>query len=209
MENTDYLNQIAAKPTPTSPVSGITNIVSPKLIKLVAGAIIAFILMLVIGNILGSANSKTTALNESFYLRVQNLSAANSPLTAYARDLHSSDLRALTNTLKTSLLVTAQNLNLILSDLNIDPANIDEQVTLDENANIADLSLPLQSARLNGLLDRTFANSINLQVTLLISKGYEILDKNSTPAVQATLTKALADLDILSQRFTDLANTID
>jgi len=207
MDNLEYLNKISTESAAKSAKSQNDNsLLSPTIIKILIGAAAALVLIVILGAVLSGSSSRTTALYESFYLRLQNLSADNGPIATYARDLKSSNLRAASGTLKSSLTVTYQNFANLLPELNVDPANISEYVATSETDILADYKASLQNAKLNGLLDRTFAHSTTLQISLLIAIGSEILERNPPDNARAIIDKSVNDLQILHARFVELSN---
>lgn len=204
MDNADYLQHIA-KQTKSAQKSG-GGLLSPTMIKLIAGGIIAFILIMVLGAVINGANSKTTALYEGLYLRLQNFSADNGPLAKYSKSLKSSDIRAAAGSLKNSLYATHQSLSGALSELKIDPAELNEETIAEENAVIEDYEFSLHNAKLNGLLDRTYVNSTLLQITLIYSMESEILEKTDSETIKEILVRSMTDLAILHEKFTELSN---
>lgn len=204
MDNETYLEQIAAQARPNKTPG---KLLSPGIIKLIAGAIIALILIIVLGSVLSSANQKTITLYERYYLKVKNLSAANGPLASYGKELKSSDLRLLSSTLLTSLTGTARDLNGVLSDIKVDTANISPEATKEESTVFTGYTASLSDAKLNGLLDRTFATSTTLQISLLLSLESEISEKTDNNSLASIVSKSKADLQALLQQFEDYSNS--
>jgi hypothetical protein len=204
MDNLEYLNKISTKST-NKPQNN-NRLLSPTMIKVIVGGAAALILIIVLGIIINSTNGKTSTLYETLYLRLQNLSADNGPLATYARDLKSSDLRAVTGTLKSSLTVTTNNFSRLLPDININLKNISEDTATSEANLISEYASSLQTAKLNGYLDRTFASSTTLQISLLLALQSEILEKTSNDAVKEILSQSSSDLTLLHARFVELSN---
>lgn len=202
MDNQTYLNQIAVKPTPNQ---GIGRFLSPAIIKLIIGAVIALIFIIILGSILNSANQKTIDLYASFNLRIQNLISSNGPLATYTKDLKSSDLRNLSGTLQSSLNSTAKELSGLLSSLGVDTSNISE--TAQSDANISSYTSELANAKLNGVLDRTFASSTSLQISILLSMESEIRAKTDNSSLASLVDRSSADLETLLTQFTDYSNS--
>jgi hypothetical protein len=177
------------------------------MIKIIAGAIIALVLIIVLGSVLNAANQRNITLHERLYLRLQNLSAEDGPLTTYGTILRSSDLRSLAGTLKTSLTVTARDLNGILADLRVDPAAISETATNEENTIRMTYEGELRDAQLNGILDRTFASSTALQISLLLSLQSDVRERTDNATLASILDRSTSDLNALLESFTQYSNT--
>lgn len=207
MDNIDYLNQISAQKTSTASTASSDRLLSPGIIKLLIGAGIALVAIIIIGIALNSSGGKTNNLYQTFYLRVQNLSASSGPIATYSKNLKSSDLRAISGTLRTSLDATYSSLNSILGELRIDPEELNQSVVTSEASHLETYATDLQNAKLNGLLDRTYASSTTLQISLLLSLESEIYEKTSSAALQEIIEQSYSDLAILHDRFTELSNT--
>ncbi|MDR3297797.1 MAG: hypothetical protein LBT19_00215 [Candidatus Nomurabacteria bacterium] len=204
MDNETYLKHIAAQ---SRPVSASSKLLSPNVIKLIAGAVIALILIIVLGSVLSSANQKTIGLYERFYLRLQNFSKDNGPLVKYTNDLKSSDLRSLAGTLKTSLTVTARDVSSLLSTLKVDVANISAEASADEAIVLATYEGELLDAKMNGLLDRNFATATTLQISLLLSLESEIREKSDSVELATIIDKSRTDLEALRVQFKNYSDS--
>ncbi|MFV0485072.1 MAG: hypothetical protein ACK5MU_02475 [Candidatus Saccharimonadales bacterium] len=204
MDNETYLEHIAAQARPSAKGG---KLLSPGVIKLIAGAVIALILIIVLGSVLNSANQKNITMYERFYLRVSNLSATSGPLAQYGKELKSSDLRMLSSTLLTSLTGTARDLSGVLSDLKVDTAAMSPEATNEEAGVLSSYTSALSDAKMNGLLDRTFATSTTLQISLLLSMESEISEKTDNAALATIVAKSTSDLQALLQQFEDYSNS--
>lgn len=202
MDNQTYLNQIAVKQTTSR---GIGNFFTPTMIKIIIGAVIALIFVIILGSILNSANQKTIDLYTAFHLRLQNLTAGNGPLSTYTKNLKSSDLRSLAGNLQTSLTSTSQEMSSLLSTLKVDTSNPSEQATADSN--ISSYTSELADAKLNGVLDRTFASSTALQISILLSMESEIRAKTDNSSLANLMDRSSADLNKLLAQFTNYSNS--
>ncbi|MCL1839840.1 hypothetical protein FWF89_02460 [Candidatus Saccharibacteria bacterium] len=201
MDNQDYLNQIAAKPTPNS-----KRFFSPFIIKIIIAAVAALALIITLGGVMSSINNHTTALYQSFYLRLHNLSSDTGPIATFSRYIKSSELRALAGTLKSSLNASSQNFTSVLAEMEISTTEINPDAAASDAAVIAEYTQTLQDARLNGLLDRTFANSTTLQISLLLAIGSEILERNPTDNARVVVDQIMSGLEILHTRFANYNN---
>ena len=207
MDNQTYLNQIAVKQTTSR---GIGNFFTPTMIKIIIGAVIALIFVIILGSILNSANQKTIDLYTAFHLRLQNLTAGNGPLSTYTKnlkssDLRSPDLRSLAGNLQTYLTSTSLEMSSLLSTLKVDTSNPSEQATADSN--ISSYTSELADAKLNGVLDRTFASSTALQISILLSMESEIRAKTDNSSLANLMDRSSADLNKLLAQFTNYSNS--
>jgi|GEM_PF-3578804 len=206
MDNLDYLNKISTESNKSAKASNDDRLLSSAIIKILIGGAAALVLIIILGLVLGGTSSRTIALYESFHLRLQNLSADNGPIATYVRDVKSSQLRAITGTLRSTLSGASREFSAILPDLNVDPALISESVATSEADILAAYTNDLHNAKLNGLLDRTFASSTTLQISLLIAIGSEILERGPPDDARAIIEKTITDLQILHAQFVEVSN---
>ena len=204
MDNETYLEHIAVQARPSGKGG---KILSPGIIKLIAGAVIALILMIVLGSVLSATNQKTITMYEKYYLRITNLAKPTGPLGTYGKELKSSDLRLLSSTLLSSLTVTARDLSGVLSDLKVDTSAISQEATTFDATALATYNASLSDAKLNGLLDRTFATSTTLQISLILSMELEIAEKTDNSTLATIVAKSRSDLEALLQQFEDYSNS--
>jgi len=203
MDNLDYLAQIAAQTAPPQK----KPVFSPFLIKILIGLTAALALVLILGIIVNSVNGKTTTLYQSFYLRIQGLSSESGSIATYARDVHSSELRALASTLKSTLSATTQNFTGILAELNISTTDIHPDVVAAEVGHLTNYITTLQDAKLNGILDRTFANSTTLQISLLLVQLSDMLQRNPSDSARIVIDQTKTNLELLHARFVQFNNS--
>jgi len=202
MDNLDYLNKIAAKPAPTTG----KGFLSPTVVKLLVCAAAALALIIALGIIISAATARTTALYEGYYLRLEALSSESGPIATYARDLKSSELRALAGTLKNSLTVAKQNFSGVLPELKVDLAAISQTASDSEANALALYTEELHDAKLNGILDRTFASSTALQISLVLATATQVIDKTSSETVKSIIRESMDDLETLLDLFTEFNN---
>lgn len=187
MDNLAYLNQISQSTRPAKPKAGSQSNLPVLITKIAAGAILAFIALLVIGNMIGSASGKAIDLSRQIYVRSTNL---QSTLKDYDKQLKSSKLRSIGSALSGTLTNTTNQLSTYLkkdesakSPLEPKESTVAEEAELSSNLNTS-----LNNAKLNGILDRSYTNQIQLQVSLLMSLGSELLARTKDPELERIVT---------------------
>ena len=197
MDNKAYLDQIAVKSQ--NPNTG--SLLSPGLIKLLIGAFIAVVVMLVVGNILSSGNNKTSSAYDELYYRISVLSGSTSPLVKYDNRLKSSDLRTYSGILHSNLSSAAVEFNAIAGSIGIDTAALDATATQEYDASIAALDSKLEAAYLTGQFDRTYAYEIYDQITQLIALETSVKLKASDENLATLINNSLVDLESAQRQF--------
>lgn len=205
MDNFAYLNQISQSTRPAKSPKGTGSISNLSIIKIAAGGIVLFFLIMAFGLLLGSLNKKPTNLTKQLYTRTVNL---NTTIGTYGSSLKTSQLRAINASLSSVLTNTSKQLSdYLTADNDKDDALIPDDKTLEkETANNLALDTSLNNAKLNGLLDRTYDNQIGLQVSLLISMTSELITRNKDPELDNILTTFYSSLNAIHQSIEAYSN---
>jgi hypothetical protein len=207
MDNHQYLEQISAKPMQAAKAAKQNKFLTPTMIKLGAGLLIAIVLLVVIMSILGQSGGRTKQLTETLYTRMTLLSGNGSPLDTYGKNLYSSKLRALNGNLRSNLQSVTRDLEGLLPDLGIAGGKVSSKVTDDENKAVTELNTTLEKARLNSLLDRTFSSQISLEIAQLLAIESELLEKSKNQAFLDLLNRSSTSLEALEIEFTNFTNS--
>ncbi len=174
MDSLEYLNQISKSNRPVKKSSG--DVSKTTIIKIAAGGIVLFVLIIAFGSLLGNLSSKVGNTTKQLYSRTDQI---NSTLRTYNKSLKSSRLRAIGSSLQTVLTGASNQLKDYYSnkgtkseDLKLTGKTAEEEESL-----VSNLNLSLENAKLNGILDRTYDNQINLQVSLLLSLTSQVISR--------------------------------
>jgi len=205
MNNLEYLNQISQETRPTSAKK--SNSLS-LIIKIAVGGIAAFLFIMCVGLVLNAGKSSPTDLTKQLYVRTANL---NTTLTTYNKSLKSSQLRAIGTSLNGVLTGASASLSNYLlpeggekGDLNPPEKLLTAETTTDE-----ELNTTLNNAKLNGILDRVYANQIQLQVSLLISFIAQLEPRTKDEALLDIITQYQSNLYIIEQSLKTYSNPSD
>ncbi|MBR3164513.1 hypothetical protein IKF15_04435 [Candidatus Saccharibacteria bacterium] len=198
MDNKAYLDQIAVK----SQQKNTSPLLSPGLIKLLIGAAIALIAMLIIGNIFSSGNNKVSTSYEDLYYRISTLAdTSKSPLATYDQKLKSSDLRSYSSSLIDILRTTKNRYDAISGSVGIDSSNLSSSVTGDFDSSLSALNAKLDDAYLTGQLDRIYAYSMYDQITQLLNLELSISQKTSDQNLAELINNSRKDLESFQKQF--------
>lgn len=207
MDNFEYLNQIAQSTHPQkSKSSDSSSFLRGPIFKIAAGGIILFLLLMIIGGLIGNAKGKSSDLTKQLYVRSNNL---NSVIDTNSKSLKSSRLRALSLSLSSVLTNTTRDLSNYLTPedgKSKDKKNAltpNEKLTTSENELLENLNTALTNARLNGILDRTYSNQITLQISLLMSLTTELYARTKDEKLQEILVNFYNNLQPIHQSFSE------
>lgn len=202
MDNLEYLQQISQSNRPvkrTNPVKA--KLLDTSIIKIALGGIVLFLLLMILGGMLSSLNAKPENLTKQLYTRTENL---NSVLNTYNSSLKSSKLRSIGTSLSGVLTNSSNQLSVyIMDEENNHELLKPDEVTLEaENLHLAELSTSLNNAKLNGILDRAYANQIGLEVSLLLSMISELSERaGDDRALQDILATYRNNLETIHNSF--------
>ena len=196
MNDLEYLNQISAKPAPVKPTLFDKK---TKLIAIIAGATI--LLAIIFMSISGSSSSSEPTATSEFSRLFNRSTELEKTLQTYTPSVKSSSLRSSATTLST--LVTelkTTTKNYLINTLAVKPENY--PLTKTDSSQITALNAALEKARLNGILDRTFAFEIYYEIqhlTVIEDSALALISKSSD--LSAFLTSSKESLEKLGETF--------
>lgn len=197
MEGQDYLNQISASVRPEKKSKlGFTN---SMFFKLGVGAVIAFVVIMIIGMIIsgGKAGAKDQAI--SLKLNIDNTLEV---IAEYQPSVKSSDLRSNSASLYSVLANTNRELtNFITEKYNYKPKDDDKKFAEKVSQERYELESALFEAKINGILDQVYASKIAYTILLISSKENSLFNASSDQALQTLLTTSYNSLETLYDQF--------
>lgn len=207
MDNFEYLNQIAQSTKPQPKPSRLRSMLSgSSIMKFLACGLVIFVLLLGLSIISSNTSKKTRELREQIVTRATNL---NATLQTYGPRLKSSQLRSINSSLSSALsdgLTQMENYNKSKESeqkkKKSKKKDKKEQKAAEEEEQIKnELDTSLQNARLNGLLDRVYANQINLQVSRLTSIISQLNTRTHDEALKSILEQFYSNLNVIHANF--------
>ena len=202
MNNLEYLNSISS-PSSTAPAPPVSSLFDQKpvrigIIALIVLALFALIFMLFSNN---SSPSEPPELGnlKNLYSRLLNL---NSELSTYSKQVKSASLRSTGGSLSAIITNSTFSLSsLLTSDYGLNPEEITPSAELASEFESSHSSL--EAARLNGLLDRAYANELEYSVSVILAIEGSILEKSENESIKSTLKDSASSLEIIKS---DLSN---
>ena len=208
MNNKEYLEQISAQTRPVKTGKGPFGLeFNAKTIKILIGVAVAALLIIIIGAISGSGGDKNSERDyvDQIYLRSNNLMSA---ISNYNKRVKSSELRSMGNSLNAVLAELNFNITTILKEdfaaKSVGKPDKDKTQTT-EDAIAEELNETLENARLNGVLDRTYAREFAYQIGLLESLESETVAKKEKETLINMLTASEENLEQLYDQFNNFA----
>lgn len=200
MNDLEYLNQISVKPAPAKP----TLFDKKTKLTLIISAIALFFAIIIIAVAGSSQSSEPTAISELSRLQ-QRSSALEQALTTYTPSVKSSALRSSAASLSTILaeLKSTTSAHFTATGATLE----DYPLTATDSSQIAAMNTSLEKARLNGILDRTFAHELDYQIRYLIIIEDSTLAKSSDTSLNTFLKSSKSSLEHLRDTFASFSES--
>ncbi len=205
MNNLEYLNQISQENRPTSAKKSASMSL---IIKIAVGGLVAFLFIMCLGMALSAGKTSPTDLTKQLYVRTANLNIA---LTTYNKSLKSSQLRAIGTSLNGVLTSATASLTGYLASEGDKEADLNppEKLLTVETETIEALDTALNNAKLNGILDRVYANQIQLQVSLLVTFISQLEQRTKDAELLEIISQYQSNLIVIEQSLKDYSNPSD
>lgn len=199
MDGQDYLNQISASVRPEK--KSKMSFLNSTIFKVIVGAAVAFILLAIVGVILGGG--KAGAKDQAIALKL-NIDSTMTVISKYQPSVKSSDLRSSSASLYSVLSNTNRDLSSFITenyDYNSknDDKKFAETVALERDG----LDSALFQAKINGILDQVYANKMAYIISLIYSKEASLYNATNNKELESILTSSMNSLDNLYDKFND------
>ncbi len=204
MEGQEYLNQISAAARPAKE-SKTKKILSSKLFIFGVVALVLFILMAIIGAVLGGNKDNEKNLDYRLKLHLDNTAEV---IQEYQTNIKSSDLRSSSSSLNSILTGTSQQLTTYLTEkYAFKESNIDKKIVEQANLEKDGLESELFEAKINGILDRIYAHKMAYEISVLMSEETKLMDMTKNETLDNLLKTSYDSLNVLYEKFNDFSET--
>ena len=201
MNNVDYLNQISSNSKPQAPTND--SLLDNKIFRIVAISAAALTIVFLLLSIFRNIGNQSRSRLEQLYLRTDSLTSAT---TEYNSSLKSPELRSAAVSFAATLKSLSANLADIYKDNNISNKNSSTKNTNLETENSESMTTTLESGRLNGILDRTYAHEMSYQISTFITIIENAKNITKDSDVIETLNNAQASLRQLHSVFDNFSD---
>lgn len=200
MNNLEYLNQISKTSRPVKTGANANGFGT--IIKIAVIGVVAFLVLMILGMVIGKKADSSSNLGAQIYTRTTNLEKT---VTTYNKSLRSSKLRSIGLTLSSTLTAALNQMDEPLKS----QASKDKEVTASESEYSANLDQILTSAKLNGMLDRTYANQMQLQTALLLSLLEQAINHTKDENLKGIYIQYQSNLATANADFTNYSSSSD
>lgn len=205
MDNQEYLNQISAQVAPKTNKGGMSGLLHSKFVLVGIIGIVGLILLAIVGAVLnsGKSNEKSTVLT----LRL-HVNSTVDVIDEYQKHVKSSILRSSSASLKTILSATDTDLKNYISEKYTGKSDKSEK-KIEETAakEKEELLNELFNAKINGLLDRTYAHQMAYQITNIMNEETSLYNSTKNDALKEILSHSFDSLENLYSEFNDFSET--
>lgn len=206
MDSQDYLDQISKTSRPVKPQkNGLTRAIKSKYFIWGAVALGILIVVIAIGSILGGG---TTTEDECADLVLRLEETNELAISKYQPFLKSSILRSLSASLGGIYTNTSTELNNYMTQAF--PSTKDKTIEAKREEailNATALADELFKAKINGLLDRTYAHKMTLEIYSVMSDEMSIYNATNDTALRGLLKSSYDSLNNLYTEFNDFSET--
>ena len=202
MDGQEYLNKISASNRPTKK-SKLGGLLSSKVVMWGAVAVVALVIIIVIGALIGGSRKDIKTLGAALILHTSNTAEV---ISDYQDNVRSSDLRASAASLHQVLTVTNKDLSDYMSEkYNLKVKNISKDIAAQANTAKDGLSNELFEAKINGALDRIFAHKMAYEISLIGAEESSIIKATGDSNLKELLEKNYSSLENLYDKFNDFS----
>ncbi|MBR3132242.1 hypothetical protein IKG33_02445 [Candidatus Saccharibacteria bacterium] len=203
MENQEYLNQIAGQNRPLEkPRNGI---LSSKFFIVSVIGIVLFFLIMIIGGIVGGNKDGLKSKNYALSLHLENTSAV---IKNYQSSIKSSVLRSNTASLYSAFSDINKKLNDYMSEkYSLKAKDMDKKIADEATVNKDGLEVELFEAKINGILDRTFAYKMAYEISMVMTEESQIYNSAKDDTLKEILSESYTSLEKLYDKFNDFSET--
>ncbi len=204
MDGQEYLNQISAS-NRTNDQSKGKNFLTSKYFLFGAGAVIALIVIMIIGAVLSSGKSSEKDNSISLMLHVTNTVTT---VDEYQQYIKSSDLRSSSSSFSGVLHNTEKDLLPYLeSKYNYDAKKVSDKILAKTTSDNEALNNELFEAKINGILDRIFAHKMAYEITMIMAEESQIIKTTKNDGYRDLLNTSYSSLENLYNKFSDFSET--
>lgn len=201
MDGQEYLNQISAANRPMAKKSH--GIWSSKFFKVGLIGVLALIVIIILGSILGSGRGGEKNLSIDLYLHINN---TNEIIKKYQSNIKSSELRSNSASLSGVLSDFNSKVETYLTEkYNFKTKDIDKKLVEEAKLEMDGLDSELFEAKINGILDRIYAHKISYEISMMMSEEAKLLNSTSNEAFRGSIEENYNSLKNLYDKFNDFS----
>lgn len=202
MDGQSYLNEISMANRPAK--KSKANFLKSKFFLVGMIGAIGLLLIFILGMVLGGGKTGIKEQSITLKLRLNNVASV---VSTYQPDVKSSVLRSNSASLHSVLVNTNESLGTYLEEKYNFKRDKDapEKIANVEDAHMEDLSNELFTAKINGLLDRTFTYKMIYEISLILTMERKINSATSDSNLKSIMDTSIQSLENLYNAFNEFS----
>ena len=198
MDKQDYLNEISNSTRPAT-VSSTPKIFSSKFFWVGIIGVILFILIAIVGSVIGGSKNY---VKDNLFSLILHINYTTDVIKEYQPHVKSSDLRSYSESLNNILSGDISNLTTYAKDkYDYSTKSIKESVQEEEQIYKDTLLSDLFNAKITGSLDFVYAQKLATDISLIQSREAQIIKTASDSNLRDTLNTSYDSLTVLYDKF--------
>jgi hypothetical protein len=203
MDRQEYLNQISTANRPVK--ESKSGIFASKFFWVGIIGLVAFILIMILGAIIGGTKGNEKERIFSLILHLDNTSEV---IGQYQPSVKSSDLRSYSASLKGILSNTSRELTTYAEEkYNFKAKDVSSKISEEETLSKDGLENELFEAKINGILDRIYAHKMAYEISLITNRESQIFKSSGNENLKNILETSYNSLNNLYDGFNDFTET--
>ncbi len=198
MDNQAYLDQIAASNRPLKS-SKLSNFLASNVFKLVAIGVGILVLIIVAANIVGGAKEKRIQEVVDFKAHLENLTES---IEEYQGLVKSSSLRSQSASLSTIIgtitTATSDYIDKTYPNEKIEPSKKETSRAEERDSELFD-------AKINGLLDRTYARKLVYEISVIMATESKLIKSAKDNSFKEELRDSMNSLSVIQESIENLS----
>jgi len=203
MNDKEYLNQISSSVRPEKKPK--MSFMSSPIFKALAIGVIAFVMIVVLGSILGG--NKGDLENSTIALKL-HLDNTSEIVSKYQKSIKSSDLRSSSASVYSVLTNTSREVtDYLTAKYSYKSGSGDKKIIEEATLNKDGLDTDLADAKINGTLDRIFALKMKYEISLLMAEETNIYNTTGDTTLKNIMNSSYNSLETLYNKLNDFSET--
>ena len=207
MDGQEYLNQISAgaRPVKQKKTGGLGGLVASPIFKVAAIGVGVFVVLAIIGGILGGSGGGVEEQATRLLLHIDNTATA---VKTYQPSLKSSTLRSHSASFGSVLSNTSRDLAAYMEEkYNYKAQSADKTLVADATLHQDELDSELFNAKINGILDRIYAHKMAYEISLITASESKLYYATRDDALKEIINTSYGSLENLYTLFNDFSET--
>ena len=181
------------------------SFMSSPIFKALAIGIIAFVMIVVLGSILGG--NKGDLKNSTIALKL-HLDNTSEIVSKYQKSIKSSDLRSSSASVYSVLTNTSREVtDYLTAKYSYKSGSGDKKIIEETTLNKDELDTDLTDAKINGTLDRIFALKMKYEISLLMAEETNIYNTTGDATLKNIMNSSYDSLETLYNKLNDFSET--